>query len=53
VNDRVGGGLIGQRIEVGNVKDRAGRIDGLKNQSGKCEGPGEGDQRVKKSEWKM
>jgi len=27
---------------VGNVKDRAGRIDGLKNRSGKCEGPGRG-----------
>jgi hypothetical protein len=30
-----------------------GGIDGLKNQSGKCEGPGEGARRVKEPEWKM
>jgi hypothetical protein len=28
-------------------------IERLKNWSGKCEGPGEGDQRVKEPEWKM
>jgi len=27
---------------VGNAKDRAGGIDGVKNRSGKCVGPGEG-----------
>jgi hypothetical protein len=35
------------------VKDRAGGIDELKNRSGKCEGPGGGDRRVKEPEWKM
>jgi hypothetical protein len=35
------------------VKDRGGGIDGLKNQSGKCEGPGGGDRRVKEPEWEM
>jgi hypothetical protein len=30
-----------------------GGIDGLKNRSGKCEGPAEGDQRVKEPEWEM
>jgi len=38
---------------VGNVKDWARGIDGLKNRSGKCEGPGEGDRRVKEPEWEM
>jgi hypothetical protein len=28
-------------------------IEKLKNWSGKCEGPGGGDRRVKKSEWEM
>jgi hypothetical protein len=33
---------------MGNVKDRVGGgIDGLKNRSGKCEGPGEGGSTVK------
>jgi hypothetical protein len=35
------------------VKDRAGGIDRLKNWSGKCEGPAEGDGRVKELEWEM
>jgi hypothetical protein len=35
------------------VKDRAGGIDGLKNRSGKCEGPGERDRWVKELEWEM
>ncbi len=35
------------------MKDRGGGIDGLKNQSGKCEGPGGGDRRVKEPEWEM
>ncbi len=30
-----------------NAKDRAGGLDELKNQSGKCEGPGGGVDRVK------
>jgi hypothetical protein len=40
---------------VGNAKDRAGGIDGLKNRSGKCEGPGGGGggQRGKELEWEM
>jgi hypothetical protein len=38
---------------VGNAKDRPGGIDGLKNRSGKCEGPAEGAQRVKEPEWEM
>jgi hypothetical protein len=41
------------RTVAADSKDRAGGIDGLKNRSGKCEGPGEGDQRVKKPEWEM
>jgi hypothetical protein len=32
---------------VGNAKDRAWGLDGLKNQSEKCEGPGEGVDGVK------
>jgi hypothetical protein len=40
---RIGrGGSTGSRIGVGNAKDRPGGIDGLKNWSGKCEGPGGG-----------
>jgi hypothetical protein len=36
------------------VKDRAGGIDGLKNRSGKCEGPGGGGgRRGKEPEWEM
>jgi hypothetical protein len=35
------------------VKDRAGGIDGLKNRSGKCEGPAEGDRQVKEPKWEM
>jgi hypothetical protein len=35
------------------VKDRAGGIDGLKNRSGKCEGPGGGARRGKEPEWEM
>jgi hypothetical protein len=35
------------------VKDRVGGIDVLKNQSGKCEGPGGGNRRVKEPEWEM
>ncbi len=35
------------------MKDRPGGIDGLKNRSGKCEGPGEGARRVKEPEWEM
>jgi len=35
------------------VKDRARGLDGLKNRSGKCEGPGEGGQRDKELEWEM
>jgi len=35
------------------VMDRPGRIDGLKNRSGKCEGSGEGARRVKEPEWEM
>jgi hypothetical protein len=35
------------------VKDRARGINGLKNRSGKCEGPGGGDRRVKKPKWEM
>jgi len=38
---------------VKNVMDRPGGIDGLKNQSGKCEGPGRGARRVKEPEWEM
>jgi len=33
--------------------DRPGGIDGLKNRSGKCEGPGEGARQVKEPEWEM
>ncbi len=35
------------------MKDRVGGIDGLKNRNEKCEGPGEGDRRVKEPEWEM
>jgi len=35
------------------VKDRAKGIDGLKNWSEKCEGPVEGDRRIKNLEWEM
>ncbi len=35
------------------MKDRAGGLNGLKNQSGKCEGPGGGARRDKKPEWEM
>jgi len=35
------------------VKDRAKGIDGLKNRSEKCEGPVEGDRRIKDPEWEM
>jgi len=35
------------------VKDRVGGIDGLKNRSGKCKGPGEGVRQVKEPEWEM
>jgi hypothetical protein len=38
---------------VENAKDRPGGIDGLKNRSGKCEGPAGGAQRVKEPEWEM
>ncbi len=32
---------------MGNAKDRAGGVDGIKNRSGKCEGIGRGgDQRL-------
>jgi hypothetical protein len=30
------------RMVAADFEDRAGGIDGLKNRSGKCEGPGEG-----------
>jgi hypothetical protein len=43
----------GLKTRVGNVKDWAGGIDGLKNQSGKCEGPAGGDGRVKELKWEM
>ncbi len=37
------------------MKDRAGGgVDGVKNRSGKCEGPGEGEGRQgKELEWEM
>ncbi len=35
------------------MMDRPGGIDGLKNRSGKCEGPGEGARQVKEPEWEM
>ncbi len=35
------------------MKDRAGGIDGLKNRSGKCEGPGGGARRGKEPEWEL
>jgi len=35
------------------VKDRVGRIDGLKNRSGKWEGSTGGDRQVKEPEWEM
>ncbi len=38
---------------MGNAKDRAGGLDGLKNRSGKCEGPGGGGRRGKEPEWEM
>jgi len=38
---------------VRNAKDRPGGIDGLENWSEKCEGPAEGDRRVKEPEWEM
>jgi len=38
---------------VGNAKDRPGGIDGLKNRSGKCEGPAGGARQVKEPEWEM
>ncbi len=38
---------------MGNAKDQLGGIDGLKNRSGKCEGPVGGDRRVKEPEWEM
>jgi len=41
---------------VGNVKDGkdgAGGLDGLNNQSGKCEGLGGGGRQGKKPEWEM
>jgi hypothetical protein len=38
---------------VGNAKDRAGGLNGLKNRSGKCEGPGEGGRQGKEPEWEM
>jgi hypothetical protein len=38
---------------MGNVKDRPGGLDGLKNRSGKCEGPGKGGRRGKKPKWEM
>jgi len=38
---------------VGNVKDRARGLDGLKNRSGKCEGPRGGGRRDKKPEGVM
>ncbi len=34
-------------------EDRARGIDGLKNRSGKCEGPGGGARRDKEPEWEM
>ncbi len=33
--------------------DRPEGIDGLKNRSGKCKGPGRGARRVKEPEWEM
>jgi hypothetical protein len=39
-----------ERTGVGNAKDRPGGIDGLKNRSGKCEGPAGGDRWVKELE---
>jgi hypothetical protein len=38
---------------VGNAKEWPGGIDGLKNRSGKCQGPVGGDRRVKEPEWEM
>jgi len=38
---------------MGNAKDRAGGLNGLKNRSGKCEGPGGGGRRGKEPEWEM
>ncbi len=38
---------------MGNVKDWAKGLDGLKNRSGKCEGLGEGARWVKEPEWEM
>jgi hypothetical protein len=33
--------------------DQVGGLDGLKNRSEKCEGPGEGGQRGKEPKWEM
>jgi hypothetical protein len=41
------------RTVAADSEDRAGGIDGLKNRSGKCEGLGGGDRRVKEPEWEM
>jgi hypothetical protein len=41
------------RMVVANFEDRARGIDGVKNRSGKCEGPGGGDWWVKEPEWVM
>jgi hypothetical protein len=43
---------IGKTVAV-NFEDRARGIDELKNRSGKCEGSGGGDRRVKEPEWEM
>jgi hypothetical protein len=44
--------VVGRIVAV-DSEDRAGGIDGLKNRSGKCEGSGGGDRRVKELEWEM
>ncbi len=41
------------RMVIADSEDHARGIDGLKNRSGKCEGPGGGDRRVKEPEWEM
>jgi hypothetical protein len=37
----------------GKCEGLGGGIDGLKNRSGKWEGPAEGDRRIKEPEWEM
>jgi hypothetical protein len=41
------------RTVAADSEDQARGIDELKNRSGKCEGPGRGDRRVKEPEWEM